>query len=163
MRVTGRLKWGYDSCSKAQLMGRLGAQGLKSSLRNVYAMAWKPDRMSKILIQSASTSTGIWGADRVWGRGEMRGREGGEEGEGGGRRGGGRREKRGREKRGREEGEGRGKGREGKRGKFCARAARAAPEGTRETRGREGGGKGAGGGRCLPPCPPPRICRHTCI
>ena len=44
----------------------------------------------------------------------MRGRGGGEEGEGGGRRGGGRRE--------------------GKRGK-----ARAAPEGRRETRGREGG------------------------
>ena len=98
------------------------------------------------------------GADRVRGRGEKRGREGekrgreeGEEGAGGGRRGGGRREKR-----GREEGEGRKKGREGERGNFCAREARAAPEGRRETKGWEGGGKGAGGGRGLPPCPPPR-------
>ena len=31
------------------------------------------------------------------------------------------------------------KGREGKRGNFCAREARAAPEGRRETRGGEGG------------------------
>ena len=93
------------------------------------------------------------GADRVRGRWEMRGREGGEEGEGGGRRGagGGRRGGGRREKRGREEGEGRKKGREGEGGKFCAREARAAPEGRRETRGREGGGKGAGGGRGLPP------------
>ena len=104
------------------------------------------------------------GADRVRGRGEMRGREGGEEGEGGGRRGGGRREKRGegggRRGGGRRE-RGGGKGREGKRGKFCAREARAAPEGRRETRGREGGGKGAGGGRGLPPCPPPLLL--TCL
>ena len=39
------------------------------------------------------------------------------------------------------EGEGK-KGGRGKRGKFCAREARAAPEGRRETRGREGGGRG---------------------
>ena len=53
-------------------------------------------------------------------------------------------------RRGREEGEGRKKGREGERGKFCTCEARAAPEGRRETRGREGGGKGGG----LPSCPP---------
>ena len=68
----------------------------------------------------------------VRGRGEMTGREKGEEGEEG-KRGGGRREKR-----GREEGEGSKKGREGRRGTCCAREARAAPEGRRETRGREG-------------------------
>ena len=81
--------------------------------------------------------TTIEGADRVRGRG---------------RRGGGRGEKR-----GREEGEGRKKGREGERGKFCARKARAAPEGRRETGG--GGGKGARGGEAYPPCPPPHYCK----
>ena len=124
---------------------------------------------SYICINFSTKETKIHeGADMVRGRGEMRGREGekrgreeGEEGAGGGRRGGGRREKRGREERGREEGEGRKKGREGERGNFCARFARAAPEGRRETRGREGGGKGAGGGRGLPPCPPPHTC--TCF
>ena len=75
----------------------------------------------------------------------MRGREGG-------RRGSGRREKWGWEEgeEGGREGEGRKKGREGERGKFCTCEARAAPEGRRETRGREGGGKGGG----LPSCPP---------
>ena len=87
------------------------------------------------------------GADRVRGRGEKRGREGetrgreeGEEGAGGGRRGegGGRR------------GAGGGRGEEKREGgKFCAREARADPEGRRETMGREGGGKGAGGGTGL--------------
>ena len=94
------------------------------------------------------------GADRVRGRGEKRGREGGEEGEGGGRRGGGRREKRRREKRGWKEGEGRKKGREGERGNFCAREARAAPEGRRETRGREGEVRGREGGEAYPPVHP---------
>ena len=73
--------------------------------------------------------------------GEKRGREGREEGEGGGRRGGGRREKRGREEG--EEGAGGGRGEEkregGERGKFCAREARAAPEGRGEVRGGKGG------------------------
>ena len=41
-------------------------------------------------------------------------------------------------RRGREEGEGKKKGREGETGKFCAREARAAPEGRRETRGGRG-------------------------
>ena len=63
--------------------------------------------------------------------------EGADRVKGRGRWGGGRREKR-----GREEGEGRKKGRE------------AAPEGRRETKGRERGGKGAGGGRGLPPVHP---------
>ena len=96
------------------------------------------------------------GADRVRGRGEKRRREGekrgrveGEEGAGGGRRGGGRREKR-----GREEGEGRGKGREGKRGQILR--ARSARRSRREEvdEGREGGGKGAGGGEAYPPVHP---------
>ena len=114
------------------------------------------------------------GADRVRGRGEKRGREEGEQGEGGGRRGGGRRENRGREegeegagggrtgggrreKRGREEGEGRKKGREGERGNFCARAARAAPEGRRETRGREGEVRGRRGEKPTPLSTPSHI------
>ena len=82
--------------------------------------------------------------------GEMGVREGGEEGEGGGRRGAGRREKMGREKRGREEGEERKKGREGKRGNFCAREARAPPEGRRETRGGRGEVWGGRGERLTP-------------
>ena len=41
--------------------------------------------------------------------------------------------------------EGRKKGREGGRGKFCAREPRAAPEGRRETRGREGEVRGREG------------------
>ena len=77
----------------------------------------------------------------------MRGREGGdgeeERGEGEGR-----------ENRGWEEGEGRQKGREGKRGKFCAREARAAPEGRRETRGWEGEVRGREGGEAYPPVRP---------
>ena len=85
---------------------------------------------------------GAGGGRRGGGRREKRGREEGEEGEGGGRRGGGRRERGGK------------KGGRGKRGKFCARFARAAPEGRRETRGREGRGKEAGGGRGLPPVRP---------
>ena len=62
------------------------------------------------------------GADRVRGRGENRGREGGGE------------------KRGREEGEGRGKGREGKGGKFCRSRREEGDEGAGrgEVRGREG-------------------------
>ena len=81
------------------------------------------------------------GADRVRGRGEMRGREGGEEGEGGGRRGvgGGRRGGGRREKRGREEGEGRGKGRGGEKREKFSRALRAPLQ-------REEGDEGAGGG-----------------
>ena len=81
------------------------------------------------------------GADRVRGRGEKRGREGGEEGEGGGRRGGGRREKRGREEG--EEGAGGGRGEEeregGGKGKFLR--ARSAPRSRREELD-----EGAGGG-----------------
>ena len=96
------------------------------------------------------------GADRVRGRGEKRGRRGGEEGEGGGRRGGGRREKRRREKRGWEEGEGRGKGGRGKEENF-ARAKRAPlQKGGR----RRGGGRGeerGGRGERPTPCPPPHI------
>ena len=71
----------------------------------------------------------------------MRGREEGEEGEGGGEKGGGRGEKR--------------SGRE-----FCAREARTAPrreEGDKGWEGRGGGDKGREGGRSLPPCPHPRI------
>ena len=83
------------------------------------------------------------------GRGEKRGREEGEEGAGGGRRGVGRREKR-----GWEEGEGRQKWREGKRGKFCARKARADPEGRRETRGGRGEVRGREGGEAYPPVRP---------
>ena len=92
------------------------------------------------------------GADRVRGRGEMRGREGGEEGEGGGRRGGGRREKRGgRRERG---------GRKGGREKEDFLRARSARRSKREE-GDEGGGGGGevrgGRGRGLPPCPPPHV------
>ena len=105
------------------------------------------------------------GADRVRGMGEKRGREGGEEGEGGGRRGGGRREKRGREEG--EEGAGGGRGEEEREGegkrKFLR--ARIARRSRREEgdEGREGGGKGAGGGRGLPPCPPPQIWTEVSI
>ena len=99
------------------------------------------------------------GADRVRGRGEKRGREGGEEGEGGGRRGGGRREKRGREEG--EEGEGGGRrgggrrergGRKGGRGKeeIFARANRASLQKGGGRRGAGGGGKGTGGGEAYP-------------
>ena len=70
------------------------------------------------------------GADRVRGRGRR--------GEGGGRRGGGRRERGGR------------KGRRGGRGNFGAREARAAPEGRRETKGREGEVRGREGERPTP-------------
>ena len=84
---------------------------------------------------------------------------------GGGRRGGGRREKRGwrREKRGREEGEGRKKGREGERGNFCARQARAAPEGRRETRGREGEVRGQEGREAYPPLSTPSYIQRKVI
>ena len=88
----------------------------------------------------------------------MRGREGGKEGEGGGeegegggrrgaggvRSGGGRREKRAGGGRGEEKREG------GERGQFCAREARAAPEGWRETRGWEGEVRGREGERLTP-------------
>ena len=89
------------------------------------------------------------GADRVRGRGEKRGREGGEEGEGGGRRGGGRREKRGREEG--EEGEGGGRGEEereggGKRKFLRARSARR----SRREEGDEGEGRGREGGEAYP-------------
>ena len=82
------------------------------------------------------------GADRVRGRGEKRGREGGDEGEGGGRRGagGGRRGGGRREKRGREEGEVRKKGRE----ENFARAKRAPLQ---KGGGRRGGGRGEVRGR----------------
>ena len=60
------------------------------------------------------TASNYEGADRVRGRGEKRGREGGDEGEGGGRRGGGRREERGREEG--EEGAGGGRGKEKREG-----------------------------------------------
>ena len=69
--------------------------------------------------------------------GEEEGREEGEEGAGGGR--------------GEEKREG------GEKRIFFAREARAAPEGRRETRGREGEVR-VGGGRGIPPCPPPLTC-----
>ena len=91
--------------------------------------------------------------NNIWGGGQGK-REGGEEGEGGGRRGGWRREKRGREDG--EEGAGGGRVEEEREGggkrKFLR--ARAAPKGRRETRGREGGGKGPEGGEAYPPVHP---------
>ena len=85
-----------------------------------------------IIVESALRGGGQGkreGEKREWEGGEE---EEGEEGAGGGRRGGGRREG------GPQEGEGRKKGREGERENVCARKARTAPEGRRETRGRRG-------------------------
>ena len=93
------------------------------------------------------------GADRVRGRGEMRGREDGEEGEGGGRRGGGRREKRGREAG--EEGAGGGRGEEEREGEEKRKILRAPLQ---KGGGRRGGGRGEErgreGGEAYPPVQP---------
>ena len=89
-----------------------------------------------------------WGGGRAKGRGRWGAGAGDverEEGLGGGRRRGGRREKRGRDER-----EGIKRGREGKRGQFCALEARAAPR-------REEGGEGAGGGEAYPLSTPSKM------
>ena len=92
------------------------------------------------------------GADRVRGRGEMRGGRG-REGARGGRSEGERREKRGREEG--EEGTGGGRGEEEREGGNKRKILRAQKGGGR--RGAGGGGKGAGGRRGIPSCPPPHI------
>ena len=131
----------------------------RSNHKLIYAFFSAPinHRKSMPFISLWNSSRGIYiyeGADRVRGRWEVRGREEGEEGEGGGRRRGGRREERGREEG--EEGAGGGRGEKkregGGRGKFCARAHK-------KGGGRQGGGRGEvwgreGGGEAYPPVHP---------